>query len=383
MAAQDAMMRVISWPYQQGALTKVTKVERSLGQQGGTSGRYHPEFVGICGTDLDIMAGSRSDKARVLGHEAVIRSEPPPADSPARSRANVYVVNPVNPQNQDDIVGHSTPGMLRSLVEIPDHWVSAGRLVPVGEGIPLHLATLAEPVGVALYALELLSAMKDSSRQILIVGAGPIGAAISLSARLVTDSRVAVVDVSPSRISRVLDLGMAHEGIVASTPDALGIAVSDCVPDAVAICVPRPVRLTVLDVVCKCAPSDSTIDLVTGYEVADALEMLPGVSPNHLRRMNVCGAPRGGAVLALVTRQGRPLRLTGHRGTSRAHIEQALVLLQRYPEEFGKLITDIVGPDELPELLTRLLSEREMPETAPYRKVVVDMRHQAPPQPPG
>ena len=368
-------MKDFGWTLTAGSLRRVTLEQPPYAGRGPDTAEYRPEFVGICGTDLDILAGARTDAARILGHEAVIRRSLD-RDQGQVGPGGLYVVNPVNPMAQDEIVGHSTPGMLRTLVNFPIDW-GPDRLISVWAAVPVHLAALAEPIGVALYALECLTAGRGEGRRILVIGAGAIGTAIATTAQLVSGARIGIVDVSDRRISRALELGQAHDGVVVLTPEALSAAIRDFAPDAVAVCVPRSARLVTLETVCGHSPPSTVIDLVTGYESEDAVRMVPGLSPHQLRRQNVCGTSPNAVVQAFMAADGRPLFLTGHRGTGARHIERALTLMAAHPDAFERLVTDIVPFVDLRDVIEGLLVARQEPSHAPYRKVVVSMGLQA------
>ncbi|KOG91676.1 dehydrogenase, partial [Streptomyces varsoviensis] len=73
------------------------------------------------------------------------------------------------------------------------------------------------------------------------------------------------------------------------------------------------------------------------------------------------------------TDHGKPLHLTGHRGTSRAHLERAQDLLLRAPERFAPLVTHVVSLAHLEDCLDSMAAGSG-PSTllGEYIKVAVD-----------
>ncbi|MFI7346593.1 hypothetical protein ACIBSR_10020 [Streptomyces sp. NPDC049936] len=330
-----------------------------------------PVFVGICGTDLDIIAGTRNDEAAVLGHEAVVRIlSCPSTGCPVNTAEALCLINPVNPEDQDQIIGHSDEGMLQEVVRIPRPRAWEGLVVPVRPGLDLLLATLSEPLGVALYGIELLSDSRLPER-LLVVGAGPMGLLTAVAAQLLGVREVGLVDRSGRRIRYATESGLVPHHL-ASTAYS-GVLIQAFAPDAVALCVGREHRQGALNEAVRVAASGARIDLVTGFQPGETLRGLPGVDLHGVRRANTCGRPRPGDAATATTPQGKPLSLTGHRGTSQRHLEDAMRLLLEHPSTFRRIITDVVSLDEAPDVITSLVAARGEPDTAPYRKLVVAM----------
>ncbi len=318
------------------------------------------------------MSDSRPDSARIMGHEALVRLDrgaPPASQSNSSAR---FVLNPVNSLRQDDVIGHSRPGMLQSSVALPSTWIPE-RLVPLAEGVPAVLSPLSEPVGVALYALDLLGLASTARRRLLCIGAGPIGATISLVASLTCGAYTAVVDISPSRVDRAVSKKLSDQGYVTGTRTELRRVLQLFQPDTIAICVPRDARIKTLKAVAEIVESGTIIDLVTGFEPTDHIRELPGFFPSAVRRGNVCGVTSRGGIESVRRSDGLLVRFTGHRGTSPDHLRRAMALISESPQRFGELITDVVPFGKVPEMVASIMKARRDPERAHYRKVLVDM----------
>ncbi|MFF6804367.1 hypothetical protein [Streptomyces sp. NPDC012616] len=337
-----------------------------------------PLFVGICGTDLDILAGGRDDTARILGHEAVVHVPERRQRNAVGEEAHggLYLVNPVDPHDQDRIVGHSEEGMLQEAVCLSEATSWAARLIPVRAGLAPLLAVISEPLAVAVYSLGLLGAPGAVTR-LLVVGAGPMGVVTAVAARLLGVPEVALVDGSERRAQSAVDNGFVEEGL-ASCPSSRRFPAAAALyggsgPDAVALCVGRGQRREALGQAVAVAAAGACIDLTTGFRPGEKISEIPDVELNLIRRRNVCGSPRPGQRFEARTREGKIIHLTGHRGTSPEHMSRAMDMLLGHPDVFRRVITDVVSVEDAPRAVSDIVLQRRDPNTAPYRKLVVSL----------
>ncbi|MGW1666072.1 zinc-dependent alcohol dehydrogenase [Streptomyces microflavus] len=365
------MQQVVVDPGTGKVRVRSTRLSRGSGQRWLLA----PEFVGICGTDLDIIAGSRADKASVLGHEAVVRVvERPSPVFHGTETGTSYLINPVNAEDQERIIGHSEAGMLQNAVEIPAARAWDGLLVPVLPDLDPLLAVLSEPLGVAIYSAELLAAQALPER-LLVVGAGPMGLLTAVTAGLLGVPEVTVVDRSERRLRYAVENGFVEADRVlrresGPNPDAAALYDGPG-PDAIAVCVGREHRRVALRDALRIASPGARIGLTTGFKAGETLCEIAGVDLHQIRRLNVCGEPWPGHVHQVDVADGKCVYLTGHRGTSRRHLLDAMKILINHPELFRRFITDIVSLREVPQSLELLMRERSAPDEAPYRKFVV------------
>lgn len=195
------------------------------------------EHCGVCGTDLHAVLDGWGIPDTVGGHEytgtvvavgsAVSDWEP----------GDLAVGGPGAPCGECDfchdgrtsLCEHRAPmgetefqGAFAEFVAAP-----AAELLRLPDGLPLRHAALAEPLAVALHALD--RAPADSTSRVLVSGVGPIGALIIavLAARGVSD--IVVSEPSPARRDLAERLGAnVHEPGDFSTPTSP----SEVVPDA-------------------------------------------------------------------------------------------------------------------------------------------------------
>ncbi|WP_407341240.1 zinc-binding dehydrogenase [Pengzhenrongella phosphoraccumulans] len=179
-------------------------------------------YNGICGTDLAILHGKhpRATPGLVLGHEMSGWVERAGATGPAAG--TLVVVEPLISCGECrscrsglahvcrslGLYGIDAPGGMAQLVALPPEVLHA-----VPDGVSPRTATLAEPLAVAVHAVE-LSGMQIGD-VVAVYGAGPIGVLTALVARHAGAS--AVVITEPSGWRREVAAGL---GFTVVAPDS-------------------------------------------------------------------------------------------------------------------------------------------------------------------
>jgi threonine dehydrogenase-like Zn-dependent dehydrogenase len=172
---------------------------------------------GICGSDLRYvrlggLAGP-SGRPMPLGHEVsgVIDAVGEEVRDLARGARVV-----LNPTAGGNMIGNGgTEGGFTARLLVRDA-AAGGKLFPVPARLPVHVAALAEPLGVGMNAVNRVAA--GPGEKVAVFGAGPIGlaAVAALRDRRVED--VVAVDLSPRRLEIARALG-ARATIDASRED--------------------------------------------------------------------------------------------------------------------------------------------------------------------
>jgi 2-desacetyl-2-hydroxyethyl bacteriochlorophyllide A dehydrogenase len=174
--------------------------------------------VGICGTDLHIFTGDQPylDYPRVMGHELSGVVEEADAGAPVAPGDAVYVMpylscgacvacrlGKTNCCTQMQVLGVHRDGALTEYLSVPAGFVHKA------DGISLDQAAMLEFLAIGAHAVrrgEVAPGMK-----VLVTGAGPIGLAVMLFARL-RGAEVVALDVRQDRLAfarRHLDLAAA------------------------------------------------------------------------------------------------------------------------------------------------------------------------------
>jgi (R,R)-butanediol dehydrogenase / meso-butanediol dehydrogenase / diacetyl reductase len=154
---------------------------------------------GICGSDLTFkkMGSMRENGPMPLGHEAAgivteVGARVRGLDLGAR-----VAINPMG--EMSNVIGNGgTEGAFADYLLVRN--AELGRnLVEVPEGLPLEIAAIAEPLGVALHAVNRSGLV--AGEKVVVFGVGPIGlgAVIWLKRRGAAD--IVAVDLSPERLA--------------------------------------------------------------------------------------------------------------------------------------------------------------------------------------
>lgn len=174
-------------------------------------------YTGICGTDMQIYHGHMDHRVNfphIMGHEmsGVVhavgdqvdhlqvgdRVVVMPLDScghcPACQKGHSHICHYLK------FIGIETPGSMQTLWTVPSHTV-----IKIPEALSLSHAALIEPLAVACHDVRL--GQVKSGENVVVVGGGPIGALIALTAK-VHGARVLVSEINPHRIELLTKMGV-------------------------------------------------------------------------------------------------------------------------------------------------------------------------------
>jgi (R,R)-butanediol dehydrogenase / meso-butanediol dehydrogenase / diacetyl reductase len=177
-----------------------------------------PAFVGICGTDLHILAGhmdARVTVPAIIGHEVSATVTRVGEGVEGRAPGDAVTVVPLRPDGTCpacraghghvcehlDFIGIDSAGGLQARWVVP-----AATLVALPAGLDLRTAALVEPAAVAVH--DVRRARLAEGETAVVVGAGPVGVLMALVAR-VEGARVVVVEPEPFRRAAAAELGFA------------------------------------------------------------------------------------------------------------------------------------------------------------------------------
>jgi L-iditol 2-dehydrogenase len=174
--------------------------------------------VGVCGSDLHGYTGhtGRRIPPLVMGHEAageIVALGARVADWSVGDRVAVQTTAACGACNrcragaENDcerrrIMGMTDPGAYAEYVAWP-----ASSLVPLPEGLSYLVASLAEPLGVAIHAADHASL---EGRSVFIAGAGPIGLLTVVAARARGAGMIIVSDLDAARLEVAGTVGADH-----------------------------------------------------------------------------------------------------------------------------------------------------------------------------
>ena len=180
--------------------------------------------VGVCGTDMHIYRGTQPflSYPRVIGHELAGEVVEAPADSGLKAGDPVYVMpylscgrcvacrqGKTNCCTDIQVLGVHRDGGLAEYLALPAQFVFRA------DGISLDQAAMIEFLAIGAHAVR--RAALTAGKRVLVVGAGPIGMAVTLFAQL-RGATVTVLDTRDDRLAVCRDaLGASHT--VVAGPD--------------------------------------------------------------------------------------------------------------------------------------------------------------------
>ncbi len=281
---------------------------------------------GICGSDVHLVEAGVRRHGQVLGHELSGTVVEVGSDVRDLRPGQEVAVNPLGGCGscavcRQDLpllcervpnLGLTAPGGFAELVAVP-----RAQLFALPEGVNIELGAHAEPLAVALHAVEMARAAPGDDA--LVFGVGPIGLRIIMALRASGAGRIVAVGRSPGRRAAAAAVGAdvvldGRETNVAEYAAEAGLAFRqayECsgAPDALTRCIPTlAVGGTVVEVALppEPAPVDTRLLVVRNlclrgscaFGVPDyrrALDLLCSgrldVSPLVSERVPLAGAP--------------------------------------------------------------------------------------------
>ena len=331
----DALIR-------RGSALQVARVPTEPPEEGGLT--IALSVVGVCGTDLQILNGSRPDTAEILGHEGV------GAIVTTAGRATLavgehVVFNPAAQLSGGRILGHNTPGLFQKYITLDARAVEDGLVMPVNDCNPPLCGALIEPLAAIVYAHELISNTVPDLRTAVVFGAGPVGllATIYLGSLGV---RVLLVHRTQTRLDTVTRLRIATPAATLIATDDAAKGITTCNDgrkvDAALICTTRAGAPSALRQAVESVRNGGCIDLIVNYpDNVPTPYDIDAPALRAVRSANICGSPKEGSCFSWDI-GGRHIAFSSHRGTSHAHLEKALHALSNDPASYMRLITHVL-----------------------------------------
>jgi len=294
----------------------------------------------ICRTDAKMWEQGHRDLIfpRVLGHEMVVQILDQDQNQDQNQQA--YIVWPgkscgrckyckghrENLCEKMEITGFHTDGGFAHQVILPRE-----SLIPLPQGINIHVACFAEPIGCVINAFERLT-IKQGDR-VLIYGAGTMGLVTALYAKSLGLIPL-IIEKHENKIRRTS--AFLEETAIACVKETLenefNIVINAC-PDPVALC-----------------------QAITKVDKGGSISFFSGIRKNEQVETNL---------LNLI--HYKEASLTGAYGMKRSDMAQAIPFMQAHEKQLQLLVQEVVSPEKAPHLLPRVLTGQTL-------KFILDFR---------
>jgi threonine dehydrogenase-like Zn-dependent dehydrogenase len=312
-----------------------------------------PRFAGVCGTDLQMLRGERGCEPGVPGHEVVAEVVEVGAGVTGLEPGDVVGLNPNNPLDDDDKLGHNRPGVFTELIVGDAGWLRRGQVVPLPRTAGAR-ETLLEPLAAVVRARE-LTAAHAPGRRVLVVGAGVAGLLHAALARHHGAGAVLIAGRSPERLRRAVELGLcAPEHAIELGPDLAGAEA-----DTAVVAVSGGAGAAVTETLWPALAAGAAVHLFGGFGAGDTVASVP------------VGPLRATATSARVRSPvGRDAVLVGSRGGRREDYLAAVEL--PLGDVLDRLVSHVVPLRALPDVAAELAAHGTVGGEAALR-VVVDI----------
>jgi threonine dehydrogenase-like Zn-dependent dehydrogenase len=326
-------------------------------------------YAGICGTDLQILGGERSCEPGVPGHECVAEVVEVGRDVEGVKEGDLVTVNPNNPRDDDDKLGHNRPGVFGELLRFDAGLVRRGQVVPLaGDGGPR--AVLIEPLASVVRAYDLIASVRPPE-SMLIVGAGTAGLLHAMLARRRGVRSVLLATRSARTRRQAVALGICPASQVIALDgrfaDVVRRSAGDGGVNAVVVAVGGGAGPAVVEAMWPALADGGVLHMFGGFPAGRTIPVLggDGVDVSAVR-----SAARPQEVIAPT---GRRATLTGSRGGRAGDFRTAVTLCEeRGPSAMAldRLITHTVSLEAVPEAAAELLATRTLRGTPALRAVI-------------
>jgi nicotinate-nucleotide--dimethylbenzimidazole phosphoribosyltransferase len=283
------------------------------------------QYCAICRTDAKMWNEGHRDLVlpRVLGHELIAEGENGEkfAIWPGRTcgHCNFCLSGRENLCEQMKIMGFHHDGGFSSHVMTPEE-----SMIPLDDHIPLHVASLAEPVGCVQNALEPLQPQKGE--RIIIYGGGSVGLMAALTCR---DMGVIplVIEKDEKKIERSGEFQRAENIRLQkeTTESEFDMALNACAdPTAFSMCVAKLAK-------------------------GGRLSFFGGLTKNKTIETNL-----------LNLMHYKEMTVTGAYGLTRKNMREGLNLIGKKVASYEKLIEEIIPPERAADLMQDILSGKTL-----------------------
>ncbi|MFP3918742.1 alcohol dehydrogenase catalytic domain-containing protein [Lysinibacillus telephonicus] len=283
-------------------------------------------YAGICGTDLNIFAGThpRAKAPLILGHEfsATIESEHPKYPIGTKVTVNPLIscgtcipctTGQSHVCNDLKLVGIDVDGGMAEYAAVEED-----KVIPLPENLSLELGALSEPIAVAVHAVRTAKFLVGDCA--VVYGAGTIGLCVALTLRAYGASEVIIIEANELRQQKAKELGFkTFNSLKDDVIKELASITNNAGIDYVFDCAGHP---AVIKQVTEIVKVQGTIVIVAAYKKPTEMNLIQGMF--------------------------KELSIQFVRVYTKRDIELALNLLTEVPQ-FSEIITHVLSPEQAME----------------------------------
>lgn len=329
-------------------------------------------FAGICGTDLQMIRGERGCEPGVPGHECVAEILEAGPDTRGVEPGQVISVNPNNPNDEHDKLGHNQPGVMRDVAVWDQHMADRGQVIVLpAEAAGRAEWALLEPL--ACTVRSLCSGREDwKGRRVLVAGAGVSGLLHVLLARHWYARDVLLANRGPRRLGSAVARGIVPAGdcllLGEGRRASLDAVAAGERLDSVIVSVSGGGGPAIVESLWPYLADEATVHLSGGFPPG-AVIRTPDGAEVPVQPIRGSGVP-----VAVSLPGGRRCALVGSRGAGASDFVIAREIMATAGEEsFSRLVSHVVSLDATPAVLTELAASGHV-HGDPALRVVVDLR---------
>ncbi|KAI3317793.1 3-dehydroquinate synthase-domain-containing protein [Xylariaceae sp. AK1471] len=325
-------------------------------------------YAGICTTDLQILRAERKLEPKVLGHEGVCQVMEVGEDVRGVNMGSVVVLNPNNPLDEHDKLGHTVEGVFQEYFKFGQELVDKNQVLVLDGPQASATDTLVEPLSCVVAAQE---RMKDrlAGKNVLIVGAGVMGLMFALTSVKYGARHVFLANRSRERLDFAVAKGITQQDKVFVIGPSVSSQIQQVTAgegvDIVVICVSMGQGVDAAQDAVKYINAGGCVYLFAGFRPGDVMVMDGGVTVD-------AWAIRSGWKTERIEISGRPIDISGHRGSKHKDLEMAVGFIRGDTLSFSRVISHVISLDVLPEIAVKLTQGKDI-LGRPAKRVIVDM----------
>lgn len=325
-------------------------------------------FSGICTTDLQILRGERGLEPTVLGHEGVCQVLEVGKNVEGLTGGEMIILNPNNPLDDHDKLGHTREGLFQEYVKFGQEFIERKQVLNLGRSAASATDTLVEPLSCVVAAQERI---KDriAGKNVLVMGAGLMGLLFVLMNAKMGARNVFLANRSKER----LDFAVARRIVQENKAFVIGERLSSQVDevsagegvDIVIICVSLGQGVRAAQDATTYVNAGGCVYLFAGFRPGDVLALDGGAKTD-------AWSIRSAWKTEHVQVAGKPVDLSGHRGSRIEDLSMAANIIRGDSLSFGRVVSHIISLDVLPDIMVTLGRNQNI-RGVQAKRVVVDM----------